>query len=259
MKLWWFYRIPMEGGLLYLSDEHDLEKNIKSKRMEEELEGLTSRLHSTKRDFVECKEQLEDEKWRVEQAEAAIVDAKTQSEQDQKSWEYELLQKLEEERNKCRTELAQHANGYVRGTQSPSCTNRQCSNADLIALQNPGTPSVHTAEPKFFDGVTSPAIELVLPLLHLCPRPITLLLPTTLSAQRDEAWEEVVSLMCEVEQKRAADEKVKELEEEMSKMSGRYEIALEMLGEKSEIVEKLRADVAELKQMCRELVISTTE
>ncbi|KAH0556807.1 hypothetical protein GP486_005406 [Trichoglossum hirsutum] len=315
-----------------------LEKNLKSKRMEEELEESTGRLHSTERDLAECKEQLEKLKRRIEQAEATLVDARIQSEQDRKSWEHELLQKLEEERNKCRTELAQHPNGYAHsGTQSPSRTNRKSSNADLVALQNrrlqgfstldpgthspisrrassqqphtsesgasparadslsfviplngnsnPGTPSVHTAEPEeFFDGVTSPAsqhrtindmisastagagpsVQLVERMSAAVRRLESEKAATKeelarLSAQRDEAREEVVSLMREVEQKRAADEKVKELEEEMSKMSGRYETTLEMLGEKSELVEELRADVADLKQMYRELVVSTTK
>ncbi|KAI9864920.1 MAG: hypothetical protein M1813_002691 [Trichoglossum hirsutum] len=314
------------------------EVNLKSKRMEEELENSINRLHSTEQDLAECKEQLGKLKWKVEQAEAALADAKIQSEQDRKSWELELLQKLEEERTKCRTELTQHANGYAHsGTQSPSRANRKSSNADLVALQNrrlqglsaldpgilspisrrtssqqhhtsdsgtsparadslsfviplngnsnPGTPSVHTAEPEeFFDGITSPAsqhrtindvisastagagpsVQLVERMSAAVRRLESEKAATKeelarLSAQRDEAREEVVSLMREVEQKRAADEKIKELEEEMSKMSGRYETTLEMLGEKSELVEELRADVADLKQMYRELVVSTTK
>ncbi|KAI9881021.1 MAG: hypothetical protein M1830_008903 [Pleopsidium flavum] len=78
-----------------------------------------------------------------------------------------------------------------------------------------------------------------------------------LSTQRDEAREQVVSLMYEVEQKRAADIRLKSLEEEISQINERYQTTLEMLGEKSELVEELKADVADVKKIYRELVDST--
>ncbi|KAH0545007.1 hypothetical protein FGG08_000933 [Glutinoglossum americanum] len=311
------------------------EVNLKSKRMEEDLENSISRLYGTERDFAECKEKLGKLQQKLEQSEAAVVDAKIQFEQERKKWEHELPQKLDEERAKCRAELAQHANGYAQsGTQSPSRTNRKGSNADPATLQNrrlqnlspldsgivsptnrrasgqphtldsgtsparvdslafamppsgtsnSRTPSVHTAEAEeFFDGITSPAsqhrtindmisastagagpsVQLVERMSAAVRRLESEKAATKeelarLSAQRDEAREEVVSLMREVEQKRASDEKVKKLEEEMTKMSKRYETTLEMLGEKSELVEELRADVADLKQMYRDLVDST--
>ena len=78
-----------------------------------------------------------------------------------------------------------------------------------------------------------------------------------LSYQRDEAREQVVLLMREVEQKRAADTKVERLEQEICQVNERYHTTLEMLGEKSELVEELKADVADVKKIYRELVDST--
>ena len=78
-----------------------------------------------------------------------------------------------------------------------------------------------------------------------------------LSAQRDEARKQVVSLMREAEEKRAADAKILRLETEVAAINQRYQTTLEMLGEKSELVEELRADVADVKQMYRDLVDST--
>jgi hypothetical protein len=77
---------------------------------------------------------------------------------------------------------------------------------------------------------------------------------TRLVAQRDEAREEVVKLMREVEDKRAQDERVDKLEIELQAMNERYQTTLEMLGEKTERVEELESDVADLKKMYRELV-----
>jgi hypothetical protein len=75
-----------------------------------------------------------------------------------------------------------------------------------------------------------------------------------LIAQRDEAREEVVALMREIEEKRGQDAKVEKLEKEMVEMHGRYQTTLEMLGEKSERVEELEGDVADLKKIYRDLV-----
>ncbi|KAL8929802.1 MAG: hypothetical protein Q9208_000946 [Pyrenodesmia sp. 3 TL-2023] len=78
-----------------------------------------------------------------------------------------------------------------------------------------------------------------------------------LSAQRDEAREQTVGLMKEAEEKRAADAKAKELEMKVQELNARYLTTLEMLGEKSEKVDELTADVADLKEMYRELVDKT--
>ncbi|PSN72687.1 hypothetical protein BS50DRAFT_628832 [Corynespora cassiicola Philippines] len=75
-----------------------------------------------------------------------------------------------------------------------------------------------------------------------------------LSAQRDEAREEVVRLMREVDEKKKQDEKVAQLEQQMREMDERYNTTLEMLGEKSEQVEELESDVADLKKIYRDLV-----
>lgn len=78
-----------------------------------------------------------------------------------------------------------------------------------------------------------------------------------LSSQRDEAREEVVALMREIEEKRISDQRVQELEEEVEGLDQRYQTTLEMLGEKSEQVEELKADITDLKKIYRELVDST--
>lgn len=78
-----------------------------------------------------------------------------------------------------------------------------------------------------------------------------------LIAQRDEAREEVVGFMREVEEKRATDQKVDKLEKELIEMNERYQTTLEMLGEKSERVEELTIDVLDLKKIYRDLVERT--
>jgi len=78
-----------------------------------------------------------------------------------------------------------------------------------------------------------------------------------LSSQRDESREQVVSLMKEVEEKRGWELRFKELEGSLKGVEERYLTTLEMLGEKSEKVEELKADVQDLKTMYRELVDST--
>ncbi|TGO76095.1 hypothetical protein BELL_0175g00180 [Botrytis elliptica] len=78
-----------------------------------------------------------------------------------------------------------------------------------------------------------------------------------LIAQRDEARTEIVALMKEVEVKRGLEEKVEALEEEIKGVKERYEVTLELLGEKSEEVNELRGDVEDIKAMYKELVIKS--
>ena len=79
-----------------------------------------------------------------------------------------------------------------------------------------------------------------------------------LISQRDEARAEVVTLMGEVENKADTEKKIKSLEEDLLKTNGRYQTTLEMLGEKSERVDELTNDVADLKQIYKDLVEAKT-
>lgn len=78
-----------------------------------------------------------------------------------------------------------------------------------------------------------------------------------ISRQRDEARAEIVTLMREVESGKSALQRVTALEAEMAEVNARYETTLELLGEKSELVEELKADVDDVKAMYRDLVERT--
>jgi TATA element modulatory factor len=74
-----------------------------------------------------------------------------------------------------------------------------------------------------------------------------------LTSQRDGSRQEVVNLMREVEEKRNVAERLKALEDEHRGLSDRYQTTLELLGERSEQVEELKADILDVKQMYRQL------
>ncbi|KAM3550177.1 hypothetical protein ARSEF4850_008475 [Beauveria asiatica] len=75
--------------------------------------------------------------------------------------------------------------------------------------------------------------------------------------QRDEARSDMVGLMKELEDAKTASARVPELQVQVEKLDARYQTTLEMLGEKSELVEELRADVQDVKAMYRELIEQT--
>ena len=78
-----------------------------------------------------------------------------------------------------------------------------------------------------------------------------------IARQRDEARAEIVALMREAEGGKAAAQRLGALEVEVGEVRERYETTLELLGEKSELVEELRADVEDVKAMYRDLVERT--
>jgi chromosome segregation ATPase len=148
----------------------------------------------------------------------------------------------------------------------------------------PDTPSIHTDQDDFFENNASlssphqtindmvsastagagPSVQLVERMSSAVRRLESEKVATKediarLSAQRDEARAEIVALMKEVEAKKAADARIAELEAEVEEIKARYETTLEMLGEKSELVDELRSDIDDIKAMYRELVERTVK
>ncbi|CAK7264615.1 hypothetical protein SEPCBS119000_001088 [Sporothrix epigloea] len=80
-----------------------------------------------------------------------------------------------------------------------------------------------------------------------------------ISKQRNEARSEVLQLIKDSEAGRAAAIRVGELEAQVSDLQARYDTTLELLGEKSELVDELRADVQDVKAMYRDLVERTVQ
>jgi chromosome segregation ATPase len=78
-------------------------------------------------------------------------------------------------------------------------------------------------------------------------------------SQRDEARTDMVGLLKELEGAKSATARVSELETEVDNLNQRYQTTLELLGEKSELVEELKADVQDVKAMYRELVERTVK
>jgi TATA element modulatory factor len=82
---------------------------------------------------------------------------------------------------------------------------------------------------------------------------------TRVCSQRDEARADMVGLMKQLEEAKSSSIRVQKLEEEVETINSRYQTTLELLGEKSELVEELKADVQDVKAMYRELVERTVK
>lgn len=75
-----------------------------------------------------------------------------------------------------------------------------------------------------------------------------------LTEDKKAANEEIVRLMKDNENVQSYKSKIEELEIQVDNYSRRHEKTLEILGEKSEQVEELKADVQDLKDLCRQQV-----
>ncbi|KAH3683944.1 hypothetical protein WICPIJ_005077 [Wickerhamomyces pijperi] len=74
------------------------------------------------------------------------------------------------------------------------------------------------------------------------------------SEEKKSAAEEIVKLMKDNEQVQSYKARIEELSKDVELYSSKYERSLEILGEKSELVEELRADIADLKDLLRSQV-----
>ncbi|KAK9428674.1 TATA element modulatory factor 1 TATA binding-domain-containing protein [Lipomyces doorenjongii] len=75
-----------------------------------------------------------------------------------------------------------------------------------------------------------------------------------LARDRDQAREEIVELLREVKNKRDVESKCTELQNQMDDLRLREQTTLELLGEKTERVNELEDDVADLKMMYRQQI-----
>jgi DNA repair exonuclease SbcCD ATPase subunit len=315
-------------------------QTLKAKRNEEELEETRSQLPSFEQELAQQKTKLENLQKRAEEAEASLKAAKAAFDQEKKSWQAELLQRVEDERHKWQEEAGSFVNSRA---ESPAASMRRGLTTEYLGLQNlqlrrasarsvnsdqpltpterilgrrPSaaplgktsgngtpqrndsmlsfprengdtldTPSIHNTEnDDFFEHVMSPASpretlnDMVSvstagagPSVQLIERMSSAVRRlesekaatkedlTRLAAQRDEARAEIVSLMREVQVKRDQESRIAELENSLKDVNARYETTLEMLGEKSELVDELKSDIDDIKAMYRELVERTVE
>jgi hypothetical protein len=313
---------------------------LKAKRNEDELEESRSKLPSFQQELASYKTQLDDLQKRTSEAESALVAARANFNQEKQAWGSELLQRIEEERQKWQEEsIGQGSFGNGRA-ESPVLSTRRGLTSEYLGLQNLqlrrtsarsitsdvptvdrllprrpsvnpigrtsgqatpirqdsglslttngdniGTPSIHTDHDDFFDenhqspssphqtindmvsastAAAGPTVQLVERMSSAVRRLESEKVATKedmarLSAQRDEARAEIVALIREVEAKRAADKKVADLQTEVQEIKSRYETTLEMLGEKSEMVDELKSDIDDIKAMYRELVERTVK
>lgn len=77
---------------------------------------------------------------------------------------------------------------------------------------------------------------------------------TRMTASKDEAVKDITRLMQETEALNAQRAQIQEMESKIQEMSIREQTALEMLGEKSEQVQELRADVDDIKSMFKQQI-----
>lgn len=313
-------------------------QNIKSRRLEEELERMLEKSQRTEQALSEQNAQLDLAIEKLTKVEAEVTNVRAELRAEREAWDIRLAQRLEAERSRLHEEtgpmpeglyrqfraespILSHRKGNVTECASPPSrrAQRQPSFADaamptpdrpqsrrvsgqplrsagfvspyrndsLLSINSgaPETPSIHAEQHEdFFDGVGIPVspehtINDMISVSTAAAGPSVQLVErmsaavrrlesekaaskdelSRLSAQRDEAREQVVSLMREIEEKRALDERSRVLETEIAQLNVRYQTTLEMLGEKSEIVEELRADVADVKKIYRELIDSTMQ
>ena len=142
---------------------------------------------------------------------------------------------------------ADYGDDLLAGTKAPSVGHQNLP--DMISVSTTGAgPSVQLVE-RMSAAIRRLEAEKVATREDL----------SRVSSQRDEARREVSSLMKEVGSRAEAYRRASDLESQVTEINSRYQTTLEMLGEKSELVEELRADVHDVKTMYRELIESTTK
>ncbi|KAI8884480.1 hypothetical protein K501DRAFT_332661 [Backusella circina FSU 941] len=79
------------------------------------------------------------------------------------------------------------------------------------------------------------------------------------SQSRDELSEEVLSMSIEIDHLRKQTKKESEMEKQHKELHGRYQTLLELLGERTEQVEELKADLNDVKEMYRNQTVELVQ
>ena len=114
------------------------EVNSKARRLEDELESINERARAFEHDLTEQRAAAQKLQARLTQAETAAQDARADLEREKKVWEAELQQRLEDERNKWKSEIqtpSLFSEPHRLRADSPSIAQRKHS-PDPIGIHN---------------------------------------------------------------------------------------------------------------------------
>lgn len=116
------------------------EVNSKARKLEDELESVNDKARALEQELLEQKQVAQKLQARTSQAELDLQDAKDHLEKEKKNWDLVLLQKLEEEKTKLKSEYSA-SQGHPTPTEStflradsPGRSFRKPSNPDLLGL-----------------------------------------------------------------------------------------------------------------------------
>lgn len=323
--------------MLTPDNKTNIDKTVKSKRNEDELEERRTKMDIFQQELDEYQVKLKKVQLRAEEAELAFTEAKEAFDQERQAWKSDVQQRIDEERIKWREDsVGPPPYGHSRA-DSPMTTSHRGLTAEFLGLQNlqnrrassrsitnetpvterrisrkssaqrlrssgratpqrqdsaqslaldgdvVETPSIHAMDhDDYFENVMSPSsphynTHDVLSISTVGAGPSVQLVErmsaavrrlenekvstkeelARLSTQRDEARAQIFALMQDAEAAKNLSSRIKDLEAENEKINARYQTTLEMLGEKSEREEELKADIQDLKDMYRELVERT--
>ncbi|OAD68337.1 hypothetical protein PHYBLDRAFT_160146 [Phycomyces blakesleeanus NRRL 1555(-)] len=76
---------------------------------------------------------------------------------------------------------------------------------------------------------------------------------------RDELSEEMLGMTLEMDKLRKECKRMQDTETQLQKLHERYQASLEMLGERTEQVQELKADIADVKEMYRSQIIEMVQ
>ena len=113
-----------------------IDKTLKAKHNEEELESARTKISSLQIELTEQNEQLETMQQRAENAETTLIEHQKALDQEKQAWKSEMQQRLDEDRIKWREDHLGHPQLCLSRTESPAPSSHRNLTADLLGLQN---------------------------------------------------------------------------------------------------------------------------
>ncbi|CEP10562.1 hypothetical protein [Parasitella parasitica] len=185
---------------------------------------------------------------------------------DQEGLKNQYQRLMKERLNEERKQFEIRLKAAASSTSSSPTLDQENENIPINKTKHARTPSI-SSRSSFDSNSTTPAIvsSILVERLQANIRQLenqlnfyqTQLLSS--SQSRDELSEEVLSMTQEMDQLRKQAKKTTQLEEQLQQLDDRYQTLLELLGEKTEEVEELKADLQDVKEMYKSQIIDLVQ
>ncbi|KAI9028864.1 TATA element modulatory factor 1 TATA binding-domain-containing protein [Phycomyces nitens] len=264
----------MEEANKLLHEANDQLQKLESELLKERTSktALYSKLEVEQASKIECEQRVHELEKRNQEAE---IQAKNTAEKIKTQYQKLLKEKIQDEKRQWEEKLKVERSSRLKTQESYSSNSTTEEDNSTQALQfqkmqeinNSGLgtrssfDSGYTGASSHPIGPSTIVVERLQANIRQLENQISFYQTQLQSSlqSRDELSEEMLGMTLEMDKLRKECKRMQDTETQLQKLHERYQASLEMLGERTEQVQELKADIADVKEMYRSQIIEMVQ